>query len=111
MKDTDVGSGDEEDDEKSETALGLTVTNIDQQTARQLNLESDEGVVITKVKLNSPADEAGLQRGDVVLEINRKPVSDVGDYRELTSNLKKGDTLLFLIYRQGRSVFVPVEIN
>jgi serine protease Do len=73
-------------------------------------LESDDGVLITRVKVNSAAEEAGLARGDVILEINRQPVKSVGDYRDRVRSAKPGDTLLFLVYRRGGSMFVPVEV-
>lgn len=113
LKDT-VLSEDEntgEDEESSVTAgLGISVQDLDSQTARQLDLEDEEGVIITRVKVNSAADDAGLQRGDVILEVNRHSVTNVEDYRDQIAKVKSGDTVLFLIYRRGGSFFVPVEI-
>ncbi len=84
MKDTDLSSGEESgsEEEKATAELGLTVKDLDSDTARQLDMENDEGVIVTKVKVNSPAETAELQRGDVILEINRQPVKSVDDYRE-----------------------------
>ena len=114
LKDTELEEGrdDNEDTDRGEESveLGITVSDLDNQTARQLGLDSDEGVVITRVKVNSAAEDAGLARGDVILEINRQPVQDVGDYRARIETAKPGDTLLFLIYRRGGSLFVPVEV-
>jgi serine protease Do len=119
MKDTDLESSDENtenqggpshNEENTSTGLGLTVTDLDSQTARQLDLESDKGVLVTRVRTNSPAEDAGLNRGDVILEINRQPVDDVGQYKSQVAKAKPGDTLLFLIYRRGGSLFVPVQI-
>jgi serine protease Do len=111
MKDIEAQEGDDDDNKDEDSVeLGLSVSNLDSQTARQLRLESDEGVLITRVKVNSPAEEAGLARGDVILEINREPVKSVDDYRDRISAAKPGDTLLFLVYRGGGSLFIPVEI-
>jgi serine protease Do len=110
MKDAELSDMEGSDEESAAMGLGITVSELDAQTARQLDLEEEEGVVITRVKVNSPAEKAGLQRGDVILEINREPVANVEDYRNRTSKAKAGDTLLFLIYRRGGSMFVPVEI-
>jgi serine protease Do len=115
MKETDLESEEEGNSgggqaENTSSGLGLTVTNIDAQTARQLDLDNDQGVLITRVKVNSPAEEAGLTRGDVIQEINRQPINDLNDYRSIVSKAKPGDTLLFLIYRRGGSLFVPVQI-
>ena len=114
LKETDLEESDDDDrgtDRGEESVeLGLTVSDLDSQTARQLGLDSEEGVVITRVKVNSAAEDAGLARGDVVLEINRQPVADVNDYRQRVAAAKPGETLLFLVYRRGGSMFVPVEV-
>jgi serine protease Do len=113
MKETELaenGGGNEEENEASPGGLGLTVTELDSDTARQLDLDNDEGVLITRVKPGSTAEDAGLQRGDVVLEINRQPVKNIDDFREQVAKGKPGSTLLFLISRRGGSVFVPVQV-
>jgi serine protease Do len=110
MKDTTLEESTDNQAQNTSAELGLTVTDLDAETARQLDMESAEGVLITRVKVNSPAENAGLSRGDVILEINRKTISSVTDYKASVSPAKPGDTLLFLIYRRGGSLFVPVEI-
>lgn len=112
MKDTELGEEEGSSEEGGNVAagLGISVQDLDAQTARQLDMEDQNGVLITKVKPNSAADDAGLQRGDVVLEVNRHAITDTSDYRDLISKVKPGDTVLFLIYRRGGSFFVPVEI-
>ena len=111
MKDSEVAEGTSPSEGgEASVELGISVSNLDSQTARQLGLDTDEGVVITRLKVNSAAEDAGLARGDVILEINRQPVKDVDDYRDSIQDAKPGDTLLFLIYRRGGSMFVPVEI-
>jgi serine protease Do len=112
MKDTEMAEDEGSSEEGGNVAsgLGLNVTDLDAQTAKQLDLEDQEGVLITKVKANSAGDDAGLQRGDVILEVNRHSIADTGAYRDQISKVKSGDTVLFLIYRRGGSFFVPVEI-
>ena len=110
MKDATLEEGSEMQSESASSELGLTVTDLDPDTARQLDMDTPEGVLITRVKVNSPAEDAGLSRGDVILEINRKPVNSVEEYRNSIQGGKPGDTLLFLIFRRGGSLFVPVEI-
>ena len=112
MKDTELASGEElgTEEEKETAELGLTVKDLDSDTARQLEMENEEGVVVTRVKVNSPAETAEIQRGDVILEINRRPVKSVDDYRDIVSRAKVGESLLFLIYRRGNTFFVPVEV-
>jgi len=111
MKDTELASGESElEDERGTAELGLSVKDLDAETARQLEMEKEEGVIVTRVKVNSPAEEADIQRGDVILEINRKPIKTVDDYREIASKAKPGESLLFLVYRRGNTFFVPIEV-
>jgi serine protease Do len=109
MKETQVAaSGFGDNTEKGK--LGMMVANLDESTARQLNLQSTQGIVITDVELNSAADRAGLQRGDVILEVNRKPINDVNQFRDIVRNTQEGSTLLFLIHRSGGTMFIAVPI-
>jgi serine protease Do len=110
MKDTETEEAENDSRREESVELGISVTDLDSQTARQLGMDNDEGVLITRVKVGSPAEDAGLARGDVILEINRQPVQDVNQYRKMVSNARPGDTLLFLIFRRGGSLFIPVEI-
>ena len=70
-----------------------------------------KGVVVTAVAQDSPASQAGIDAGDVVLEINRQPVSSVADYKKAVSKLKKGETALVRV-RSGQAVqYVPIRIR
>ena len=61
--------------------------------------EGMQGVVISRVEPMSPAFDAEVERGHVLLEINRHPVRSVEDYRRLTANAKAGDILALYIYK------------
>lgn len=76
--------------------LGLTVSEITPQIANRLNLEGERGVIITSVDQGSIAAMAGLQEGDVILKINKKPIKSVGDYRDSIEELDKEGRLFFL---------------
>lgn len=110
MKDADLAAGSEAEAETITGELGLTVSDVDEDTARQLELESTEGVLVTRVKPNSPAEDAQLTRGDVILEINRTAIGSVDEYKKIVSAAKPGEQLLFLVYRRGNTFFVPVEV-
>ncbi len=91
----------EEPDER-ETPAG-------ERAKRMLGLEvgpitPDMGVVVTRVDRGSPADEAGVQRGDVVREINRRPVRTIADFERLTKQVREGDRVTILLQR-GRTAF------
>jgi serine protease Do len=90
----------------SESALaGVSVDNLDPQTARQLHLPSNTtGVVVTEISPSSPAADSGLQQGDVIQEVNRKPVTNVHDFEQAV-RASKHDPLL-LVNRQGTTMYV-----
>jgi serine protease Do len=55
------------------------------------------------------AEEAGLQQGDVIIKVNRKPVTNIKEYDQAVSKIKKDETVLLLIKRQGGTIFVTVS--
>jgi Do/DeqQ family serine protease len=94
--------------EKESGKLGLSLQPVTPQVARQLNLSSPEGLVITDIDPTGPAAEAGLARGDVILEINKQAVTTVDDVK---TALDKSDSrpILLLIARQGRTIYLTVR--
>jgi len=57
-----------------------------------------QGVVVWRVEPMSPAFDAEIERGAVVLEINRRPVTSAADYSRLTASARTGDVLAFYLY-------------
>jgi serine protease Do len=94
---------------KEKGELGLTVQGVTPQIAESLGLERPEGVVITAVEPGSPGDEAGLRRGDIILEIDRKPVRKLADYRKVIGETKKGRGILFLVRRGESTLFLALK--
>jgi serine protease Do len=94
---------------KERGELGLTVQKLTPQIAESLGLERVEGVVITAVEPGSAGEEAGLQRGDVVLEVDRKPVRNLGDYRKAIEGARKGKGILFLVRRGETTLFLALK--
>jgi serine protease Do len=89
--------------------LGMTVQNMTPELAKTLGLTRAEGVVITSVEPQSTAAEAGLQRGDVILEVDRKKIGNAAELRKTLDQAKPGANLLFLIQRGGNSVFLALK--
>jgi serine protease Do len=88
---------------------GVSVGNLNPQIRQQLGLPTSVvGVVVTAVEPGSPAAEAGLRRGDVIQEVNRRPVSNVSDFDRAIRQTGR-DTVLLLVNRGGNTMFVPVE--
>ena len=82
------------------SGLGLSVRDLDRDFADRFKLpEGMQGVVISRVEPMSPAFDAEVERGHVLLEINRHPVRSVDDYRRLTATAKAGDILTLYVYK------------
>jgi serine protease Do len=88
--------------------FGLTVGPVTPEIARQLRLPSAAGGVIIDVAPHSPAAGAGLERGDVILEVNRKPAGSVSDVADALRAVPAGGTAFLLIAREGVQMFVPM---
>ncbi len=94
-------SGQVSSDEGVSYWRGLLVEEITPELASRYRLGVSEGVVVADVKQDSPADEAGLSQGDVILEINKTPIGDISTYRKVAKEAS-GDALL----RTVRGFFV-----
>jgi serine protease Do len=110
-----VGELQEEGEKKVASAqdkekLGLTVQPMTPQLAESLGLKRPDGVVITAVEPGSPGGEAGLQKGDIILEINRVPVRNLADYSKAVANIKKGNSTLFFVQRAENTMFLTLKL-
>jgi serine protease Do len=91
------------------TLNGVGVTDLDEQAREQLKVpETVKGAVVTEVKPDSAAAEAGLKPGDIIQEINRKPVKNAEEAVRLTEN-PSDKTSLLRVWREGGSRFVVVD--
>jgi serine protease Do len=89
--------------------LGLTVQQVTPQIAESLGVERADGVVITAVDPGSTAEDAGLRRGDIIMEVDRKPVRKVADFRKAVGEVKKGKGVLFLVRRGESTLFLALK--
>ena len=92
----------------SHNTLGITVQELTPEIARDLGLKRETGVVVTRVEPGSSADDSGIQTGDVIQEVNRKPVKDVEDFIQKIDQAKSQDNVLLLIQRGQNSLFAAV---
>jgi len=90
---------------------GLKVEAVTSEIAKESELPWVKGLVIAEVIPGSSADDMGLQRGDIILEVNRIEVSSVEEWEEVISRLEPGDTLLLLVFRNGRTYYVPIKVE
>ena len=85
---------------RSGPVLGLSVREIDEEAAARFKLpDGTRGVVVSRVEPMSPAFDADIERGHVLLEINRRAVQSIDAYRRLTANARSGDILTLYLYK------------
>lgn len=95
--------------EENSPMRGVQVDELTADIRHDLGLAADvKGVVVTNVPQDSPAAEAGLQRGDVIEQINRQNVNSVTDYDRLIRQAGK-QTLVLLVNRGGTTTFIVVQ--
>jgi serine protease Do len=104
-KDGEVASNDDPSAPKS-GKLGLAVADLDKDSREQLNIPSQvKGVAIQSVRPASPAEDAGLAAGDVILEVNRKPVSSAENFVSDVHANPAGKDLLLLVWSKGNASY------
>jgi len=89
-----------------ETILGMRLESLDEETRQEL--EVDHGVRVKEV-LEGPAREAGIQPGDVLLQIRDEPVEDIEQLRELAAQLPAGKSVPVLVKRGSRALFLALK--
>jgi serine protease Do len=91
---------------------GLTVLDLTKEIARQLGFnKSEKGVVVVRVEPGSPADEAGIQKGDIIKEIDRRQIGNLEDFNRIASHIKENDTVLLFINRNGKKFYATLKAS
>jgi serine protease Do len=91
--------------------LGMTLEEITPDLARRFGLAEKSGLLVVQVENNSPAEEAGIRQGDVILELDQEPVKNLDEYTKGIQQYKKDDTILFLIKRRGATLYLTLKIR
>ena len=95
---------------RQEEALGWEMQELTPELAQRLGYEGEKGVVITDVQPGGVAHQAGLRRGDLVLEIDRRPIRSMADYNAAMGRKKAGDAMLILARRGRQTFFVALHL-
>jgi serine protease Do len=98
--------GDQENGDEStpkQSKFGATVRNLTPEMAERLDMPAGKGVIVQDVKPGSFAEDISLNRGDVVLEINKQPVNNESDFTRIESSLRSGQDVVFLVRPRGSS--------
>jgi len=88
----------------SEKDLGIRVDTLTPNIARYYNLRTQKGVLVTEVIRLSQAEKQGIQRGDIIIEANRKPVESLDDLNKIIKKLDTGDPLMLLLVRESQGI-------
>lgn len=100
-----------EEEPEAETSLGLAVEDLDGAFAERYNIRESEGVVITQVERNSAAAKAGLQAGDVILEVNNEAVRNAKDYKSILKSAKGDIVLMYVKGYRGTYKYVTISLK
>ena len=84
--------------EASQARLGVALQNLDRSGRQELGIASG-GVVVASVEPGSFAEDIGLANGDVILAINRQPVSSAADVKNIMQSAKPGEAMAFKLMR------------
>jgi serine protease Do len=109
--DEDKTPGAKGDKETNKNELGFNAGDITPEMAEQFNLTEKSGVIILEVDSGSPAEEAGMQAGDIVAEMDREKISNMTQFNKKIRAYKAGDTILFLVKREGSSMFLTLKVE
>lgn len=104
LKDEAAGTGKIAPEKEEE--LGLTVQELTRELAESLSIEEEDGVVVSGVTRGGPAYEAGLRRGDLIVEIENEPIKDMDDYKKVIKKTSSKKQLLMVIMREGHTSYV-----
>jgi len=88
------------------TPLGITVTDITDDISRRLDLTTREGVFISEVVRGSKGDMAGLNVGDVIIEINHKKIRNVKSFQDIFDDIDEGDPLQMIIRKSNGTILI-----
>ena len=92
--------------------IGIRAGEITQDIRTRMNLPQNvQGVVITEVVIGSQAAQEGLRVNDIIMEVNRKATPSMKEYTQTVRNLKNGDSVLFLIRREGNTFYRAFRIR
>jgi len=95
---------------KEENSIGVVVEDLDARMAQHLGLKETKGVVVVEVMPGSAGSDAGLRRGDVIIEINGKAIPDTKTFQKVLAEQPKKSYARFLVKREGRTMIVAVEL-
>ncbi|MGD9239761.1 MAG: DegQ family serine endoprotease [Desulfobacterales bacterium] len=86
--------------------FGIRVSNITPEISQRLNIAETAGVIVTGVESGSKGEEADIRVGDIIKEINRRPIETVGDYQKILDQVGSGESVNLFIRRKNAGFLV-----
>lgn len=90
--------------------LGVSIQNVDPNSAKALGLDEPRGALVSSVTVGDPAEKAGIKAGDVILAVDDVSVSDAGDLTRKIGDLLPGVKITLSVWRDGKSVKIPLVL-
>jgi len=91
--------------------LGVQIQNITDDLAKHFDIKEDKGALVTNILSGTPAEKAGFQRGDIIVEFNGKTVVDTNDLRNKVAATLPGTEVNIKVIREGKETDIPVTIG
>jgi serine protease Do len=95
---------------QAQAVLGLSLRSVRPEETKTLGLDTAKAVVVTDVELGSPAEEAGMQPGDAILEANQKPVTSRADLEKIVEGDRAKGVIMLLIKRDKQNMFRTIPL-
>jgi len=96
---------------KEEPSLGIVVEEITAELAEELGLRDVGGIIVIHVEDEGAGALAGVEPGDIILEVDEVPVKTLAKFQKLLDKYNTGDTVLFFVKRQGTTLYLTLELQ
>jgi len=91
--------------------LGVVIQDVNEDLAKSFGLENAKGALVSEVSDNSPAKDAGIQQGDVIIEVEGKTITDVSNLRNMVAMIQPGTKIPVVVIRDGKKKELQVTIG
>jgi serine protease Do len=91
--------------------MGMTLAPLTPELARRHGIEADKGLIVLEVTPGSEADFIGIAPGDVILEVDKRPLSTVESLESVLKSKRSGESILLLIKRQDSTLYLSLRMR
>jgi serine protease Do len=91
--------------------IGIQIADVTPDNAKFFQMNKAEGALVSEVEPDTPGAKAGLRTGDVITELDGKPVTDAGELQMIVGQKRPGDTIHLLVARDSKTTSIPVTLE